>query len=119
MMKKSVIALSLVLLSGCADMGRVGLHPSLESAYFNGPPWQVESCLREAAYHQRLYLEQDDPLPGGAKRFNLEQDGDTVAWVEVDKSSHRQTSVSFFYNPKEPGIHAAISAMISACKTSR
>lgn len=55
-MKKIIIALSISLLGGCVDMGRVGLHPTTKTAYFNGHPFQVESCLSVAAQDQRLYL---------------------------------------------------------------
>ncbi|WP_229518692.1 hypothetical protein [Pantoea agglomerans] len=48
-MKKIIIALSISLLGGCVDMGRVGLHPTTKTAYFDGHPFQVESCLNVAA----------------------------------------------------------------------
>lgn len=118
-MKKIIIALSLSLLGGCVDMGRVGLHPDTKTAYFNGHPYQVESCLTEAAQDRRLYLEQDDPLPNGGKRFNLWQDNETVAWVEIAKFSHHQTAATFYYNPKDSDISTAVLAMIAQCKTQR
>ncbi|WP_307570196.1 hypothetical protein [Pantoea anthophila] len=118
-MKKSIIALSLILLSGCVDTGRVGLHPQVKTAYFDGHPWQLESCLSEAAQNQQLYLSQDEPLPGGTKRFNLEQDGETVAWVEIARFSRNQTSATFYADPKASDIQAAISDMVTACRTSR
>ncbi|THB83694.1 hypothetical protein E1N66_14320 [Pantoea allii] len=117
-MKKIIIALSLTLLGGCVDMGRVGLHPETKTAYFDGHPYQVESCLTVAAQDRRLYLEQDDPLPAGEKRFNLVQDNETVAWVEMAKFSHHQTSATFYYDPKASDISASVSAIITACKTS-
>ncbi|MBK5017449.1 hypothetical protein IBT54_004428 [Pantoea sp. S62] len=117
-MKRMIVGLSLVLLGGCVDMGRVGLHPDTKTAYFDGHPYQVESCLTVAAQDRRLYLEQDDPLPNGEKRFNLVQDNETVAWVEIAKFSHHQTSATFYYDPKAPDISASVSAMIAACKTS-
>lgn len=117
-MKKIIIALSISLLGGCADMGRVGLHPETKSAYFNGHPFQVESCLNVAAQDQRLYLKQGEPLPDGTKRYNLEQDNETVAWVEIAKFSHHQTSAIFYYDPKASDISTAVSAMIARCKTS-
>lgn len=94
-MKKIIIALSISLMGGCVDTGRVGLHPTTKTAYFDGHPFQVESCLSVAAQDQRLYLEQDEPLPDGTKRYNLEQDNETVAWVEIAKFSPHQTSATF------------------------
>ncbi|MFW0698535.1 hypothetical protein [Pantoea sp. R13S299] len=117
-MKRMIVGLSLVLLGGCVDMGRVGLHPDTKTAYFDGHPYQVESCLTVAAQDRRLYLEQDDPLPNGGKRFNLVEDNETIAWVEISKFSHHQTSATFYYDPKAADISASVSAMIAACKTS-
>lgn len=115
-MKRVIIAVSLSLLSGCVDMGRVGLHPEMKTVYFDGHPWQSESCLTSAAWSHHFTLEQDDPLPGGTKRYNLQQQDETVAWVELTKSGHHQTSATFYYNPKAPDISAAISAMIAECR---
>jgi len=118
MMKKAIIALSIALLSGCVNIGRVGLHPDTKTAYFKGRSYQVESCLVSAALAQNLMLEQDDPLPDGTKRFNLEQPDDTViAWVEIARFNHHQTSATFYYDAHAPDITAAVSAMITACKT--
>lgn len=117
-MKKIIIALSISLLGGCIDMGRVGLHPEMKTAYFDGHSYQVESCLNVAAQDQKRYLEQDDPLPNGMKRYNLEQNNETVAWVEIAKFSHHQTSATFYYDPKAPDISTVISAMIAQCKRS-
>lgn len=118
-MKKIIIALSISLLGGCVDMGRLGLHPTTKTAYFDGHPFQVESCLSVAAQDQRLYLEQDEPLPDGTRRYNLEQDDETVAWVEIAKFSHHQTSATFYYDPKASDISTEVSGMIARCKTSR
>ncbi|WP_419963827.1 hypothetical protein [Pantoea vagans] len=118
-MNRLIIALSVILLSGCVGMGRVGLHPETKTAYFDGHPYQVESCLTEEAQNQRAYLEQDDSLPDGTKRYNLEKDNETVAWIEIARFSHHQTSATFYYDPKAPDISALISAMITNCKTMR
>lgn len=117
-MKRTIITLSLVLLGGCVDMGRVGLHPEMKSAYFDGDSYQVESCLTAAAQNQQVYLEQDDPLPNGGMRYNLMQENETVAWVEVEKFSHHQTSATFYYELKAPDISTVVLTMIAACKRS-
>ncbi|GME30661.1 hypothetical protein ACJ2_06130 [Pantoea sp. QMID2] len=101
------------------DMRRVRLHPETKTAWFNGHPYQVESCLTEMAQNQRAYLEQDDPLPVGAKRYNLRLDNETVAWIEIAKLSHHQTSATFYYDLKAADISALVSAMITNCKTMR
>lgn len=118
-MNRLIIALSISLLSGCVDMGRVGLHPETKTAWFDGHPYQVESCLTEMAQNQRAYLEQDDPLPDGTKRYNLEKNNETVAWIEIARFSHHQTSATFYYDPKAPDISALVSAMMTSCKTMR
>ncbi|MCX3309265.1 hypothetical protein ORN12_09675 [Pantoea vagans] len=118
-MNRLIIALRVSLLSGCVDMGRVGLHPETKTAWFDGHPYQVESCLNEMAQNQRAYLEQDDPLPDGTKRYNLEKNNETVAWIEIVRFSHHQTSATFYYDPKAPDISALVSAMITNCKTMR
>lgn len=118
-MNRLIIALGVSLLSGCVDMGRVGLHPETKTAWFDGHPYQVESCLNEMAQNQRAYLEQDDPLPDGTKRYNLEKNNETVAWIEIARFSHHQTSATFYYDPKAPDISALVSAMIADCKTMR
>jgi len=118
-MKKTIITLCLVLLVGCVDMGRVGMHPEMKTAYFDGRPYQAEACLTAAALDQRLYLEKDDPLPNDTKRFNLVQDNETVAWVEITAFGHRQTSATFYYNRTASDIRASVSAMIAECKTLR
>lgn len=116
-MKRLIIALSVSLLGGCVDMGRVGLHPETKTAWFDGHPYQVESCLTAMAQNQRAYLEQDDPLSDGTKRYNLEKDNETIAWIEITKFSHHQTSATFYYDPKAPDISALVSAMITNCQT--
>jgi hypothetical protein len=117
-MKKMIIALSISLLGGCVNMGRVGLHPKTETAYFDGHPYQAEACLTVAAQDRGLELAQDDPLPDGGKRYNLKQDNETAAWVEIAKFSHHQSSATFYYDPKASDVSASVSAMIAACKTS-
>lgn len=114
-----IITLSVSLLSGCVDKGRVGLHPETRTAWFDGHPYQVESCLTEMAQNQRAYLEQDDPLTDGTKQYNLEKDNETVAWIEIAKFSHHQTSATFYYDPKAPDISALVSGMITNCKNMR
>ena len=116
-MKKIILLLILVVTAGCVDTGRVGLPPHLQTAYFDAQPFQVQSCLFSAAINQHLSLERDDPLPGGAQRYNLKQgDGTVIAWIESDKFNHRETSVNFFYDAQAADIRAAVATMIAECK---
>lgn len=116
-MKKAILVLGLIMLAGCVDTGRVGLHPQLKTAYFNAHPYQVQSCLYAAAISQHLYLDRDDPLPGGAQRFNLQQgDGTVIAWVEIGRFNPSETSVNFYYDTQAADIRAAVTAMIAECK---
>lgn len=117
-MKKIILLLMLSITAGCVDTGRVGLHPHLQTAYFNAHPYQVQSCLFSAAINQHLSLERDDPLPGGAQRYNLEQgDGTVIAWIETDKFNHSETSVNFVYDAQAADIRAAVATMIAECKS--
>ncbi|EPZ6101364.1 hypothetical protein ACX6VJ_001448 [Klebsiella variicola] len=114
-MRKLPLVLIILTLSGCVDLGRVGMHPDLKTAYFNGHQNAVENCLYDAALNQKLSLMKDDPLPGGTKRYNLQDANyEDVAWVEVSKSGD-QTSVDFYY---APDVRSSIFAMIDQCQKS-
>lgn len=117
LMKKTVLVVALMMVAGCVDTGRVGLHPQVKTAYFNAHPDQVQSCLYSAAISRHLYLDQDDPLPGGTQRYNLEQgDGTVIAWVEIAKFNHSETSTEFFYDPHAADVSASVAALIDECK---
>ncbi|KAB8306255.1 hypothetical protein EH228_18390 [Erwinia endophytica] len=119
-MKKLPLALFITTLCGCVDLGRVGLHPDTKTVYFDGHPYQIANCLDTAALRQHLSLMPDDPLPGGTKRYKLQDKNDQdVAWIDVAAFNDQQTNVDFFYAPHAPDVSAAIVAMISQCKNSR
>ena len=114
-MHKLSLALIILTLSGCVALGHVGMHPDLKTAYFNGQRNAVENCLYDAALNQKLSLTKDDPMPGGTKRYNLQDvNYEDVAWVEVSKSGD-QTSVYFYY---APDVRSSIFAMIEQCQKS-
>ncbi|QPG28476.1 hypothetical protein IV493_06560 [Pantoea sp. SM3640] len=117
-MKRFITAVSIMILCGCVDVGRVGLHPDIKTAYYKGHVYQIESCLISTAMAQNLTLEEDAPLSGGTKRFNLVQSGNTViAWIEIYRSDIHQTSTVFYYDSHAPDINTAVSAMMNTCKT--
>lgn len=105
------------LLFGCVDLGQIGIHPELQTVYFDGDVHTVANCLYYAALAQRLILTEGDPLPDGTQRFGLQDVNNAgVAWLDVSPSSHKQSSVEFFYAPHAPDIHKDISAIIYQCK---
>ncbi|MBV4368115.1 hypothetical protein ACMGGR_18865 [Erwinia sp. BNK-24-b] len=115
-MKKLSVAFSLLLLCGCVDMGRVGMHPELKSFYLDGSPHEVAGCLYSAASHQHLFLERDDPLPGGTRRYKLKDtDNEDVAWVEISSAPHKQSHVNV-YQAREADVRTAVSAMVARCQ---
>lgn len=116
-MNKTAISIIAVMLCGCVDPGRVGIHPELKTAYFAGQKPAVENCLYSAALSQKLSLMKDDPLPGGTQRYNLQDANyEDVAWVDVSSFGKKQTSVDFYYAPHAPDVQRAILSMISSCQ---
>ena len=61
----------LFLLSGCVDLGDVGIHPEEETYYVNQGKNQVIDCLNNAASKANLSLEYDDTLPENIDKYNL------------------------------------------------
>lgn len=109
--------LMIFLLSGCIDLGRVGIHPELKTIYFKSHTNAVANCLYSAALKQELLLIKDDPLPGNTSRFNLQDEHyDNVAYVDISPSGENQSSVDFFYAPHAPDVHNAIVSMIAQCE---
>jgi len=118
-MKKAQIIFMVFASCGCVDLGRIGMHPELKTAYFDGNQHKVATCLYSAAISQHLFFMEDDPFPDGSQRYNL-QDANyvDVAWVNFSTFNSKQTSVDFFYAPHAPDVTSAINAMISECKNS-
>lgn len=116
-MKKMVINIMGLVLSGCMDLGRIGIHPELKTTYFNGHKNAFENCLYSAALAQHLSMMTDAPIPGGIDRYILKDANyEDVAWVEISLLGNNQTSVSFYYAPNAPDVHKAILYMISQCE---
>ena len=116
-MNKTIISVMAVMLCGCVDLGRVGIHPELKTVYFDGQKQIVENCLYSAALSQTLSLTKDDPLPGGTDRYDLQDANyENVAWVDVSPFGKKQTSVDFYYAPNAPDVHKSILSMISTCQ---
>lgn len=116
-MNKAVISILAIMLCGCVDLGRVGIHPELKTVYFKGQKHSVENCLYSAALSQKLSLMRGDPLPGGTDRYDLQDANyEDVAWVDISSFGRKQTSVNFYYAPNAPDVHKAISSMIAICQ---
>ncbi|EKZ5697278.1 hypothetical protein REY30_004022 [Klebsiella quasipneumoniae] len=106
----------LILLSGCVDLGDVGIHPEEKTYYVNQEKSQVVDCLHYAATKENLSLEYDDTLPENVYKYNLINTEPTaVAWVEISKFNSRQTSVEFYYAPHAPDIHRSVAAIAERC----
>ncbi|HHS9760462.1 TPA: hypothetical protein ACTW9U_000959 [Klebsiella quasipneumoniae subsp. similipneumoniae] len=106
----------LILLSGCVDLGDVGIHPEEKTYYVNQGKSQVVDCLHYAATKENLSLEYDDTLPENVHKYNLINTETTaVAWVEISKFNSRQTSVEFYYAPHAPDIHRSVTAIAERC----
>lgn len=116
-MNRFLIIILSVFLTGCVDLGSVGLHPSVKTAYFSGEIWQVEHCLDSEAYRHNLFMEEDEPYSNGNKRYNLSEQGTLVAWLDIAHFSRHQSSVFAYYGQKETGIETKLSAMFDACKS--
>lgn len=118
-MKKLQIFFMIFASSGCVDLGGIGMHPELETAYFDSNQEKVADCLYSAALSQHLSLMKDDPLPDGSQRYNLQDANyEDVAWVDFSTFDSKKTSVNFFYAPHAPDVTSAINAMITQCKNS-
>lgn len=116
-MNKFTLSIFAFTLSGCVDVGLVGIHPELRTTYVNGYKDDVESCLYSAAITQKMSLVADEPLPNETSRYDLQNsDDENVAWVDVSQLNNRQTEVSFYYAPHTPDIHKAVMAILSECR---
>lgn len=112
-----LLTMTIFVLTGCIDLGRVGMLPELKTAYFEGNPYTVTDCMNSAALEQHLSLNRDESSSDGTKRYNLQDANyEDVAWLEFNKFSHKQTSVLFYYAHHSPDVAKAITAMISQCK---
>ena len=119
-MKRISLCLFSCFLCGCVDVGQVSLHPQTTTGYFSAQRGEVESCLENEALRQQHQLQRDDPLPGGADRFNLlNPQSEVVAWIEVAPFSNRETSAQFYYAPDKPETKSVVAALISRCGSSR
>jgi hypothetical protein len=114
------VIFSLGLLAGCVDLGKVSLHPQLKQFWFSANMDSTYRCLDGEAMINGLRLEEDDPLPGGSRRFNLEdRDSLVVAWLDMTpfgQSTHKQTSVDLFYGHNDPQTEQQLMAMMTQCK---
>ncbi|EOD9050692.1 hypothetical protein ACJ5X2_004532 [Klebsiella quasipneumoniae] len=115
-MKILLMLPTLFLLSGCVDLGDVGIHPEEETYYINQGKNQVIDCLHYAASKANLSLEYDDALPENIDKYNLmNTENTTVAWVEISNFNGRQTSVEFYYAPHAPDIHRSVTTIAERC----
>ena len=104
-------------LTGCINVDSSLFNQQVKAAWFKGHPYRVENCLYQAAHHQDLTLEEDDPLPDGMKRFNLiNPQQKRIAMLDTAKFSDDQTSVNFYYARNDPALAQKIDRLIGYCK---
>lgn len=116
MLNRWIVIALLGLLAGCVDMGRVGTHPQLTQAYFSANRDRTGQCLDAEAILNQLRLEEDGPLAGGSRRFNLlGQDDEVVAWLDMSASG-KQTNVDFFYGRDDKKTEQRLITMIKQCQ---
>lgn len=116
-MKKIIIGIVFIMLCGCVDLGRIGIHPELRTINMKGDKYAVENCLHSAGLLQNLSLIKGIPFPGGTERYDLQDSNyESVAWVDVSSHGEKQSSVNFYYLPGAPDAHKAVVSMISQCR---
>lgn len=96
----------------------MGMEPDVKSAYFNGHKHDVVNCLYAAALSQNLSLISEHKSPGTMKKFNLKnKNHEVVSWVDISEYKNKEISADFFYSRNALNIKAAISTIISQCKS--
>lgn len=120
MFKRWTAIFLLGLLAGCVDLGKVGLHPQLKQFWLSANMDRTYRCLDDEAMLNGLRLKEDDPLPGGSRRFNLEdRDGIVVAWLDMTpfgQSGGKQTSVDLFYGRNNPHTEQQLMTIMTQCE---
>ncbi|BDO02950.1 hypothetical protein [Klebsiella quasipneumoniae] len=115
-MKILLMLPSLFLLSGCVDLGDVGIHPEEETYYVNQGKNQVIDCQQCAASKANLSLELFFiRIENIDSTLFLNTENTTVAWVEISNFNGRQTSVEFYYAPHAPDIHRSVTTIAERC----
>lgn len=110
------IVIGLGLLTGCVDMGRVGFYPKLKEAFTSASVERTWQCLDAQATVNQLRLEEDDPLPGGSRRFNLlNQNDEVVAWLDIS-AFNEQSNIDMFYGKDDKPIESKLMAMVEQCQ---
>ncbi|ROP59406.1 hypothetical protein EDF81_2208 [Enterobacter sp. BIGb0383] len=116
MFNRMILVVSLSLLSGCVNLGKVGMHPQLKTSSFSASMDRTYRCLDSEAIRQALRLTEDDRLPGGGRRYNLlDQHNAVVAWLDMN-SSGKQTSIDLFYGRSEPQTERQLLTMVKQCQ---
>lgn len=116
---KICMSISALVVCGCVDLGRVGIHPKVKVEYFEGHKSAVENCLYSASLKQHFTMVTDSPLAGKIDRFNLQdKNNEDVAWLDVSRSGQKQTSINFYYSPHDQVIHNSIVSIVNSCKNS-
>ncbi|KMK02239.1 hypothetical protein ABW07_23520 [Pluralibacter gergoviae] len=115
--KKVVLSAMIFALGGCADLGRVGMHPDVRTASFSAPKSDIENCLYSSVSRVHLSISRDAPLADGTDRFNLlDRSDEKVAWVELSSVSRKSTAMSVYYAPHSAEIKKAVDAVITRCR---
>lgn len=114
MFKIIYLAAVMAMLSGCSGFIDKVKNTELKEEYFSAGVDRTQGCLQYQSLRHQFYLEQDDPLPNGDKRYNLLRDHDAVANIDMGKSG-KQTLVNFFYDKRDPQVKSALTDIIHQC----
>lgn len=110
------IVIGLGLLTGCADMGKVGFSPKLKEAIISASVERTWRCLDAQAMANQLRLEEGDPLPGGSRRFILlNQDDEVIAWLDIS-AFNKQSDIDMFYGKDDKQTESQLMAMVNQCQ---
>ncbi len=110
-----ILGFASILLAGCAGALDKFQHTTLNAGFFSDSVERTQDCIETEVMRRHFYLEDDEPLPGGIKRFNLLQNGNEVANLDMSAVGST-TQVNFFYDERDTALAAEVAGMIQHCK---
>ncbi|MCC4108686.1 hypothetical protein [Serratia ureilytica] len=110
-----IIGFVSTLLAGCAGTLDKIQHSTLKAGFFSDSVERTRDCIETEVMRRHFYLEDDEPLPGGSKRFNLLQNGNEVANLDMSAVGSA-TQVNFFYDERDTTLAAEVAGVIQHCQ---
>ncbi|TCW17669.1 hypothetical protein EDF73_101318 [Raoultella sp. BIGb0138] len=114
MFKIIYLTAALAMLSGCSGLVDKVKNTELKEEYFSASVERTHECIQYQSIRQHFYVEKDDPLPNGNKRYHLLRGDEAVVNMDMGKSG-KQTLVSFFYDKRDPQVKSALTDIIHQC----